>query len=386
MEETQHEVIEISLEKKIETELVKNNVTEAVISALKEKYGGLQLKSLDDKESYLEIKEAKKACSKIRNIAVKCCKEGRDEAIAIQKKWVAKEKEVVGQILEVESPLDTQIDKFDAEVERLATEEKRLQEEAYMHRTQELTKMGATYSEGAFSLGEFSIEANLVKESSQSAWEESMLPKFQVEYQKIEAIRIEEQKKKDTEEAELKRKQEEFAEQQRKFQEEQAEFQRKQDEAARAEREKQEAEQREIQKERNELHQKRFALIIPFNPTKIQLADLWQLSQDDFDNALQEARVDYEAKEAEKKRQIEEQAALAERERIVEENRLAEVKRQQEEQRKAEDLAKAGDKAKFDNFIEQVAKLSVPDVKSGQYRKICAIAKEKIEEILSLKA
>lgn len=387
MEETPHEVIEISIEKKIETELVKANVTQAVINTLKDRYSGMKLASLTDKESYLELKAAAKECSKIRNLAVKCCKSGREDAIAIQKLWVAKEKEVVAEISSVETPLDNEIAKFDAEVERLANEEKRLQEEAYMHRTQSLTKMGAVYGNGEFTLGAYSIEANMIKESSADTWNDSILPKFYAEYQKIEAERIELQKKKDIEEAELKRKQDELAEEQRLFQEKQAAFQKQQDEQQRLEREKKHAEELESERLRVDAQNKRLQQLIPFNPYNkgIAVNDLWNLSEEAFISLLNDTKAKHEVETAEKQRQIEEQAALKERQRIEEENRLSEIKRQQEEQRKAEELAKAGDTAQWDNFIEQVKKITVPAVKSGQYRKISAIAKEKLEEILNLK-
>lgn len=385
--ETTSDVIEITLEAKIENELVKANVTQAVIGSLKDKYSGMKLVSLTDKESYLEIKSAAKECSKVRNLAVKCCKILREDAIKYQKQVVAKEKEIVAQIGEVETPLDEEIAKFDAEVERLANEEKRLQEEAYMHRTQSLTKMGAVYGDGYFTLGAYSIEANMIKESSADTWNDSILPKFDAEYQKIEAERIELQKKKDIEEAELKRKQEELAEQQRLFNEQQAAFQKQQDEQQRLEREKKHAEELEAERLRVDAQNKRLQQLIPFNPYNkvIAVNDLWNLSEEAFISLLNDTKAKHEVEQADNQRKIEEQAALKERQRIEEENRLADIKRQQEEQRKAEELAKAGDTAQWDNFIEQVKKITVPAVKSGQYRKISAIAKDKLEEILGLK-
>lgn len=387
MSETTSEVIEISLETKIEHELVKANVTQAVINTLKDRYSGMKLASLTDKESYLELKSAAKECSKIRNLAVKCCKAGREDAIAIQKLWVAKEKEVVAEIASVETPLDEEIAKFDAEVERLANEEKRLQEEAYMHRTQSLTKMGAVYGDGSFTLGAYSIEANMIKESSADTWNDSILQNFDAEYQKIEVERIERKKKEDIERAELNRKKDEFAEQQRLFNEQQAEFKRQQDEQQRLEREKKHSEELETERLRVDAQNKRLQQLIPFNPYNkgIAVNDLWNLSEEAFISLLNDTKAKHEVETAEKQRQIEEQAALKERQRIEEENRLAEIKRQQDEQKKAEELAKAGDTAQWDNFIEQVKKITVPAVKSGQYRKISAIAKEKLEEILSLK-
>lgn len=385
--ETTSEVIEITLEQKIQHDLVKNNITEAVIASLKERYGSLKLKALDDKESYLELKEAAKECSKVRNLAVKCCKAGREDAVKVQKLWVAKEKEVVGEILAVETPLDEEIAKFDAEVERIKVEEKNRQEESYMHRTQSLTKMGAMYANSEFTLGEFSIEANLVKDCSQEVWDNEMLPKFQEQYEIIEAVKIEEQKKKDAEAAELKRKQDELEEQQRKFKEEQAEFQRKQDEAARIERERLAEENREKLRLQNELQNTRLQKLMPFNPYahNVNTSSLWSLSEEEFVTTLNSTKEAHELAEDNKQKQIAEAAATKERERIAEENRLAEIKRQQEEQRKVEELAISGDKVNWEHFINQLNNLSYPTLKSGRYLKIGAIAKEKLDEILNLR-
>lgn len=386
--ETTSEVIEITLEAKIEHELVKHNVTQAVLASLKDRFGGMKLRGLTDTESFLELKEAKKEVSKVRNLAVKCCKALRDDAIKYQKTVVAKENEIVAEIKNsVEDNLDAQIELYNAEKERLDNEEKRLQEEAYMHRTQSLTKMGAVYSEGSFTLGAYSIEANMIKESSADTWNDSILPKFDAEYQKIEADRIEQQKKKDIEEAELKRKQAELAEKERLFNEQQAAFQKQQDEQQRLEREKKHAEELEAERVRVESQNKRLQQLIPFNPynKNLPINALWSLSEEQFIEMLNDTKAKHEVEQADNQRKIEEQAALKERQRIEEENRLNEIKRQQEEQRKAEELAKAGDTAQWDNFIEQVKKITVPAVKSGQYRKISAIAKEKLEEILNLK-
>ena len=256
-----------------------------------------------------------------------------------------------------------------------------------MHRTQALTKMGAAYSEGSFTLGAYSIEANMIKESSADTWNDSILPKFDAEYQKIEADRIELQKKKDIEEAELNRKQAELAEQQRLFNEKQAAFQKQQDEQQRVEREKKHAEELEAERVRVDAQNKRLQQLIPFNPYNkgIAVNDLWKLSEEDFITTLNDTKAKHQVEQADNQRKIEEQAALKERQLIEEENRLAEIKHQQEEQKKAEELAKAGDTAQWDNFIEQVKKITVPNVKSGQYRKISLVAKENIDKILNLK-
>lgn len=354
MTETQDaEVIELTLESKIETALVKQNVTQAVIAALKDKYGGMTLKSLDDKESYLEIKAAARDCSKLRNLASKVCKEGREDAIKIQKLWVAKEKDVIAQIAEVESPLDAEIAKYDAEVERKVNEEKQRQEEAYINRQQVLTRMGATYTDGNFVLGSASFEAVLVKGASQDIWDDAIVPKFKVEYERIEAIKVEEERVKAEKEAAIKAEQEKLRAEQEAFRLQQEEFNRRQAEATRVENEKLAAEQREKARIEREA---------------------------EFERMKTEA-----AAQAEAKRLADIELAIKkEKERQEFEALQAEQRRKQEEARKAEELEQASDKRKWEEFTRQLSEVATFEMRSGQYRKKMQIAKEKLEEILAL--
>lgn len=305
---------------------------------------------------------------------------GGEDAVKIQKLWVAKEKEVVGKITEVEAPLDAEIEVYENNQRRLIEEEKQRKEEAYMMRTQALTKMGALYSDGYFALGNVSMEANLVKESSNETWESEILPAFNVEYQKAESERIEQERVQKEKDDELKRQQEEFAQKQREFEAQQAEFKRQQDAIEAKRREDELAKEREEMTRRNKLQQKRFSLLMPVNPsgTDVNMSALWELSDEEFDTLLSSKTEKFKKEQAEKQKAIEEEAAKRERDRILEEQRIS-------EQKKAEELAKAGDKAQWDNFIANINKIQLPTGKSGQYRRICAIAKDKIEEILNLK-
>jgi fused signal recognition particle receptor len=354
MEATQNaEVIELSLEKTIETKLVQANVTQQVLAALKQKYAGMKLAAIDDKESYLEIKAAAKECAKVRTLTVKLCKEGRERAVKEQKLWIAKEKEVVGEIAEVEDALDAEIKRFDDEVARIEQEEKNRQEEAYINRQAALTKMGATYVDGSFTLGEASFEANLIKGSSESVWNEAVLPKFQEEYEKIEAVRIAAEQKKAEQEAVMRAEQEKLRAEQEKFRLEQEEFARKQAEANRIEQEKLAAEQREKERIEREAEFERMKIAAAEAAEAKRLADVEKAKQD--------------AILAEKKRQAD-----------------AEEAKRQEEIRKQMELEAANDKTKWEDFINQVKEINTFDMRSGQYRKKMQIAKEKLDEILSL--
>jgi hypothetical protein len=386
METQNAEVIEMSLEKVIETKLVQSNVTEQVIAALKEKYGNLKLKNIDDHETYLEIKQAAKECGKVRTLAVKICKEGREEAVKTQKLWIAKEKEVVGKVGEVESPLDAEIERFDANVARLEAEEKERQESAYINRQAQLTKMDATYVDGSFILGSTSFEASLIKGSPEDTWAESVLPKFQAEYEKIEAVRIEEEKKKQAAEAEAKRQQEEFEKKQAEFKKQQEEFEKKQQEQERIEKEKQHQIELAEQKRKSELQSKRLSLLLPFNPTgaDVDMATLWNLEEDVFEALLQTKKKEFETKQLEQERLAEEQKQdaikLAEQEAVKkEQQRIAE-----EEAKKQAELEAATDKTKWAEFLKEVGNVSFYDMKSTQYRAKMTAARTKINEILGL--
>lgn len=387
MNKTQNaEVIELSLEQTINTKLVQSNVTEQVLVALKEKYGGMTLKSLDDKESYLEIKAAAKECGKVRTLAVKICKEGREEAVKTQKLWIAKEKEVVGRVAEVEDALDAEIDRFDKEVERLENEEKERQEAAYINRQAQLTKLGAVYADGSFVLGAASFEASLIKGSPEDTWLDNVLPKFQAEYEKIEAVRIGEEKKKQEAEAEFKRQQEELQKQQAELKAQQEEMQRQKDEAARIEKEKQHQQELAEQKRRSDLQWKRISLLQPVNPlgTDVDMATLWSLEEDEFNEILEKKKESFQKQQLEQQRITEEKnnaaIELAKQEAIKkEQQRIAE-----EEEKKRAEMEAASDKTKWAEFLKEVGNISFFDMKSSQYKTKMNAARVKINEILGL--
>lgn len=356
--ETQNvEVINISLERTIETKLVQNNVTKQVIAALKEKYGSLRLRAVDDKESYLEIKSAARDCAKIRTLTVKICKEGREEALKTQKLWIAKEKEVVGEIAQVEDALDAEVSKFDVEVERIAIEERNRQEEAYINRQAALTKMGATYVAGSFVLGSASFEANLIKGASQGIWEDAIIPKFIAEYEIIESEKLSEQRKVEEHNAELKKQQEELQRQHIELRQREQELMRQKEEADRVIKEKMDAEQYERE--------------------KIAMEEEYKIRKVEYDRIAEENRL----------ADIQSAISLAikeEKERYSKELLDKAAKIKQEEENKIAELESAGDKKKWQEFINSVNEVKIFEMRSSQYRKKMQIAKEKIHEILAL--
>lgn len=116
---------EVKIEK-IDRELQKHNVTEAVIAQLQE-FKSLRINGIEDKEGYKAVHNARMTCRDTRVLAQKICKKGREDAVLEQRRWLAKEKEVVGRITEVEVYLIEQEEGHVAQIERLKEMERRKQ-------------------------------------------------------------------------------------------------------------------------------------------------------------------------------------------------------------------------------------------------------------------
>lgn len=113
-------------ENPITTELVKANVTDAVIQKLRTEFLPLKINGIDDKEGYEKVLKARSQCRDVRVLAEKVCKKGREGAVKIQKEWIAKEKEVVAKVTEVEQHLKKQEDDIDAQKEAIKIKAERL--------------------------------------------------------------------------------------------------------------------------------------------------------------------------------------------------------------------------------------------------------------------
>jgi len=390
---------EVPLEKKIEQELVKANITEKVIAALKETYGGMKLKAIDDKETYLEISAARKIVRKVGIITEDICKKGRESAVKEQRLWLAKQSEILKKIGEVQDPLDAEIKKFEDEVERKEIEEKKRQEEIYINRQATLSKYGATYNNGSFELKHISYEVELIKQADDEQWNDTILPKYRKVYEEVEAERVAEETKRKEEADRLKAEQDKFAEDQRKFREQQEEFTRQQktlqeqkDEVDRKERERKKQEQKEIDAANEEKLKYRISKLPGWSYNGVTVSDHGNIfgSKEEFlalttkefeskaaDNELYEETL---RKIAEKKRlddiELEKQkAAQQEREKIQEEQRQVELKKQQDEQRRLQELELAGDKSKYEDLISYLKKYPKHAMKSNMYKgKVNAIS------------
>lgn len=191
---------------KINTSLTKANITEAIISKLKEDYLPLTIKGQQDKEGYMAVVEARKTCKKLRVEASKLFKAGRAEANAIAAAWIAKEKDVTGQIGEIETHLEKMEDDYDLEKERQKVERDRQIQERAAQRMAALLKTGASLQGSNWVLGDLSYEAVLVSGADEEDYME-IYNEFHTQYTINEKLRIEKEQKEENERQEFVRRQ-----------------------------------------------------------------------------------------------------------------------------------------------------------------------------------
>lgn len=403
-------LIILPLDEQISNELVKENITETVLKQI-ETFTALKLSHPEDKETYLEIKEKRKNARDVRLLAVKVCKKGREDAIAIQKKWVAKEKEIVDRIDKVEDYLKSQEDIYEAEKERQKQEKLRMEQENLSKRQQQLFKMGAELRDGKFILEDVEVDIVLIRESSDESYQNNILSEFIPIYERRE----EERKKREAEEEAERRRQ---AAERKRLEEEAAELKRQQDELKRQQ-EKLEKEKREAEEERERLAEQERQRI--FNERSIFLKNLgmtFDFSNNSYSYVGEETEIhiglheiktsnpeeweeltrhipltiskDKDLKEQKRLAFIEEQKKKA-AEEAVEQERAARRKQEEDEAEQKrlaaiaeqERIDNASDAEKWQIFVSALKAIPIPQMKAKKHRDKVAMASEKIEEILS---
>lgn len=394
--------IEKAVEKSFLTSLEKHEITKEALEEKRDQCFTLKLNG-QDKEAYTLIRETRLNQKTNRVVIEKVCKKGREDATKTQKAWLALEKDYVAIVSAGENYLKELEDEFENEQERIKQEAKRKQEEAFIIRQADLTKMGATYQGGSFVLNDVSYEAILIKESDSDVWE-TMKVKFHEQYLINEEHRLIEEKKKSEAEAELQRQREEQDRKQKELEAREAAIKKAEEAAAIMEQQR----LAEESKKANEAFQAKLkdrisrggydynGFTVSYNGLVFGSAeDLVNMPDDVFEEKVlkHNERLASAKKELEERRlaEIEEQKRIAaelavkkEQERVAEENRKAEEKRLQDEAKKAEELLKATDKTKWQNFIVAINGVSIPDMKHPAYRQKVADAKKFIAKIYDL--
>lgn len=373
----------------MELALQKENVTDRVIAQLKDKYGGLKLKSLDDKEGYLEIRDARKNVRSVGILAERVCKKGREDAIATQRLWLAKEKEVLEKIYAVQTPLDEEMKKYEAEQDRKQQKEQKRIEQQNMQRQQILFRLGANFIDGCFVLNHISYDATLVKQADEDIWENTIIPKYKAQFEIIETERIAQENKRKEEAERLKKQEEELAQKKREFEEEQRKFREQQEESDRQKRLQQMREEEQRASADRERFQQRITPILSFGVKYDDLAsiqDITSMPDAEWEKLYGEITPMLTKRKEEQDEKKRQEIAEQERHKLIEEQNHQAQLRQQEEEQKQRDLDSANDKTKWTSWIRSFSQnVPVPPTfKSPAYRTKAAIAREKIEEIKNL--
>lgn len=402
--ETEEVPIEKTVEKSFLTSLEKHEINKKMLEEKRDHCLSLKLNG-QDKEAYTLIRETRLNMKTNRVAIEKICKKGREDATKIQKAWIAIEKDYVKIVSEGEDYLEGLEEEFETEQERIKAEIKRKQEEAFIIRQADLTKMGATYQEGSFVLNDVSFEAVLIKESDDDVWE-TMRNKFYQQFVINEEKTMAEEKLKEEAAAALEAQRVEQAKKQADLEAREAEIKRREqeeiDRAITFERVKAEEENKKLEARTKSRSNELAALGMNYNGQEYTFQDInvhWTeittLSEQDFGELVIKITLEIESRKeaAEKKRlaNIEEQKRIAaeeatkkERERIAEEQRKAEEKRLQDEAKKAEEALKATDKVKWQTVLSALKEISFPEMKHPAYKQKIADAKKFVNKIMEL--
>lgn len=389
---------EMNLELIINDKLEKANITDLVINGLREKYSGLKINGQDDREGYKSVVNARKECKAWRVAAKKICEEGRDEAVKTQKAWVAKEKEVTGKIMEIETLLQKEEDAYEAEKERIKAEKKRVEDNRLTTRTVQLTGMGASLVDGFFVLGEVKYQVNDIREFDDEKYTNEILPQYKNIFQEVEEARVKAENERKEAEARLKIEREEF-------ERKQAEFTLQQKKAQEEQRRK----EREEEEKRDAIMQQRYQKLQSIgmnydfkydafvyegvnvdNKTEISLWDEATFNSKvvEFQNEIKKIKQQKEEADRiklEAMRKIaEERAAEQERERIAEERFEEEKRKIQEEATRKEEAEKAKDSEKWKVFKDRIVSIELPTVTGKLYSAKLKKAVELLNQVANL--
>lgn len=400
----------ITIEEEIDQSLVKENITEKVIASLKERYLPLKLKDLEDKEGYIEIVEARKDVKRIRVLATKVCKAGREKANQIRDKWISKEKEVVSALETIENHLSKQEDEFDAHKSKKAEEKRRQQDAQLFTRSQQLTGMGALFSDGRFILEDVSVDSSLVREADEETYGEAILSLFTPIFERNEKVRIEKEQAEKEAEAQRQKEREELQKQQDEFKRQQDELRLQQEKIENDKREREEADRvAKIHADENrwrgrlgQLKEIGWNGQYAFSRTTgnedlpvFTYQELIDLSDEDFyirkneynvmvDRILLD-REETRLLKLEEEKQQAIQKALDDQKRQQEAEKLkAEEDERQRKIAEQEQLEQASDKEKWSHLLSQFSAIQLPIVASPRYRKKVAVVKEFLDNLKNI--
>ncbi len=178
-----NQVAVISVEDVIATTLVKNNITETILSALEAESKEIVINGVSDKEGIKKADAFRKKAKEIKIAANKICIAGREEAIEISKKWIETQKKVAGRAETVEKEWETKLDNIEAEKLRIAEEEKKKEQLRIQARTKAVIDSGCVYDGLKYTIAACEITDEKIKTCPDDIFE-IFLSNVKVEHQK----------------------------------------------------------------------------------------------------------------------------------------------------------------------------------------------------------
>lgn len=406
----------------IDQALVKKNITQEVLSIMKKEFLVLKVNGLDDKEGYKLVDEKRKLVKKTRVLAKNICQEGRSHAIAEQKAWIAKEKEITGELEAIENYLELELKAVDDEKKRIQEEKERLEATRIQNRTAKLLELGMKLEGDNYVLNGITINTLHVRIYDDFTFAGVLAPVL-AEAERLAAIKAEEERLKQEEEERFKKLQEEQRLERERLDRERAELEAREKKAKEEEDARQKALEEErlaIEKQKAELLAAKisartkavYSLGMSFNGTDfvfgpiVMSKDFLTSSTDTaFDqemavlipkvNARKAEIEEQRAKEieAEKKAAVEkalaEQAAKNKEEAERKEREEARKKHEEEKARQMEEAelariaAMQPDRTKFDEYIHKLESLPVPQFNSPSYVEFGETIKTTIKQVVA---
>lgn len=157
----------------IQNEIRKYSVADAVILDLKDKFKGLKIKGIDDKQGYKAVKEARSIMQKYRTGVENKRKELKADSLKIGAGIDGEAKRLTSLILEVEDPLKLKLEKIDAELQAEKDRIEKEAEEKLNARVKELEEVGLKFDGSFYSIGEnISVDIVTIKDFSDDVFAE----------------------------------------------------------------------------------------------------------------------------------------------------------------------------------------------------------------------
>jgi hypothetical protein len=314
--------------------IVKFNVTDAEIAAMKNEYMGLTVSGIEDKEGLKKVYESRQKVKRVRVSLVKYADDLKESAIAWQKKVNTEKNRVVGELEAIEAHLQEEEDKIAAEKERIRQEAELKEQQRIQTRVDRLAEYG------------FAIDLSFIKSISDDDFEKVVV-NAKIEHEKELAAKAEQARIAKEEAERLKAEREELG----RLRKQQAEAQRIVDEQnARIKKEQEEKEAAILREQQKIENEKR----------EIELQKQREANEKIRQAELEQARKD---------------AAEKERLRIIAEQEQAKIL-------EAEKLAQSSDKAKFRTVIDQLENVSIPEMKSKKAKSLSANVEVLITKII----